>query len=559
MCSLSLRTVPRRLLCMVLVYVLVLTLFLAVARPMRVDAALPLIVAGITIAPEAIAFIGAALIAMGFTFANHDQLVELIKHIANVDKPLILQMLEDFAKATAKKVGDKIVDVVEMSVGAVKSLFDKVKNIFAPAYVAAEPDVGGGELPTEDGEDGPISGGGTIPQTKTGNVASANVSMPAVSVSNPTKVYYYDGYPVFDMDSIAKTMSATINSNTYDVYKSFSGSSGNGGGEAVAYSDMVKQISIWHGYFEKLQDYSVGKTLDSGINNVGVRTEYLISAGTEECPNTFYRSCSVINGADGSFINTDVLNANTNGNKILTNYPYLVDYFHTYVLYKNSIYIGIVSYYHYVGSLSKSNLTPYWFRVHFHVKALFNTGVAVGDLYTPDYDVAIGGDIDIFTDNADYSKSIGAIGGAIGVDTPLTDGDTIGIVVPADVPIGKTLTDVVVNTGAKADVGTGTETGTETDIDTDIDTDVDTSKLKLSVIDVFPFCIPFDLIRAVKSLAVEPKAPVFSMDFSGTMFGEYKWELDLSDYESIAQIVRWIVWISFFVGLMFATRKLMKW
>lgn len=76
---------------------------------------------------------------------------------------------------------------------------------------------------------------------------------------------------------------------------------------------------------------------------------------------------------------------------------------------------------------------------------------------------------------------------------------------------------------------------------------------------VFPFCIPFDLAHAIESLRVPPKAPTFGADFSGTIFGNYQFRLDLSEYESIAQIIRWTVWISFFIGLLFITPKLIRW
>ena len=76
---------------------------------------------------------------------------------------------------------------------------------------------------------------------------------------------------------------------------------------------------------------------------------------------------------------------------------------------------------------------------------------------------------------------------------------------------------------------------------------------------VFPFSIPWDLTNAVESLRVAPVAPSFSADFSGTVLDGYSFELDLSEYDSVAQIIRWSVWIAFFIGLIVGTSKLIKW
>lgn len=91
---------------------------------------------------------------------------------------------------------------------------------------------------------------------------------------------------------------------------------------------------------------------------------------------------------------------------------------------------------------------------------------------------------------------------------------------------------------------------------------LDLAKFKLNseaVATVFPFCIPFDFINSIKSLAVTPRAPVFQMDFSGTILGNYVWKLDMSEYESIAQISRWGIMAGFFVALIINTRRFVSW
>jgi hypothetical protein len=96
----------------------------------------------------------------------------------------------------------------------------------------------------------------------------------------------------------------------------------------------------------------------------------------------------------------------------------------------------------------------------------------------------------------------------------------------------------------------------------------------------FPFSIPFDLARALSSLAAVPEAPRFEIDLSGTIldanrFGGQNqqdggevfdesgmhgavWVLDLSDFEGIAYVIRWSVWISFMVGLILITPKIFR-
>ena len=90
----------------------------------------------------------------------------------------------------------------------------------------------------------------------------------------------------------------------------------------------------------------------------------------------------------------------------------------------------------------------------------------------------------------------------------------------------------------------------------------DFSKIQNSDLDftaVFPFSIPFDFVLAITSLNIPPMTPTFEIDFSGTIFGNTSFHLNFSDYENIAQAIHWGIWISFFIGLMFVTNKLIRW
>ena len=77
---------------------------------------------------------------------------------------------------------------------------------------------------------------------------------------------------------------------------------------------------------------------------------------------------------------------------------------------------------------------------------------------------------------------------------------------------------------------------------------------------VFPFCIPYDVITVVQLFNAEPEAPSFELpiDF-GAIGGVYTFELDFSDYENLAQIVRTFEVIAFIYGLMVLSAKVIKW
>jgi len=76
---------------------------------------------------------------------------------------------------------------------------------------------------------------------------------------------------------------------------------------------------------------------------------------------------------------------------------------------------------------------------------------------------------------------------------------------------------------------------------------------------VFPFSIPFAFGSAITSLNVPPQAPRFTVDFGGTIFEGYVLDLNFDEFEQVATVIRWTVWLGFFIGLMFVTRKVIQW
>lgn len=76
--------------------------------------------------------------------------------------------------------------------------------------------------------------------------------------------------------------------------------------------------------------------------------------------------------------------------------------------------------------------------------------------------------------------------------------------------------------------------------------------------DVFPFCIPFDMVRAIKVLNTQGRqAPKITARFYFPPVGiDYNMEIDLSRFDEIASILRALELIGFVIGLAFVTRNL---
>ena len=92
-------------------------------------------------------------------------------------------------------------------------------------------------------------------------------------------------------------------------------------------------------------------------------------------------------------------------------------------------------------------------------------------------------------------------------------------------------------------------------------TDKEAAKYTADLTTVFPFCIPFDLIRAFKVLSAEGEAPVYKMplkiDYKSIHVSE-AWQIDMSDFASVIQILRVMETLGFIVGLILVTRKLIR-
>ena len=94
--------------------------------------------------------------------------------------------------------------------------------------------------------------------------------------------------------------------------------------------------------------------------------------------------------------------------------------------------------------------------------------------------------------------------------------------------------------------------------DTGKDTDNNTFTADLK--ELFPFCIPFDIVDCFRLFNAEPETPrvKFPIHF-GIVDKNYTFDIDLKDFNDVAGVCRTSFLILFIVGLGFATSKVIKW
>lgn len=85
-------------------------------------------------------------------------------------------------------------------------------------------------------------------------------------------------------------------------------------------------------------------------------------------------------------------------------------------------------------------------------------------------------------------------------------------------------------------------------------------KLPESIKDKFPFCVPFDIVRAFKTLGSQGRsAPYFEIPIKSEKFNiDYTFIVDLSTFDSVAAVLRNMEMLLFIVGLAFSTRALIR-
>lgn len=86
--------------------------------------------------------------------------------------------------------------------------------------------------------------------------------------------------------------------------------------------------------------------------------------------------------------------------------------------------------------------------------------------------------------------------------------------------------------------------------------DSDVSDYTLDFRRLFPFCIPFDIYKAVKLLDATPIAPVVHYKFYYTKSKTYTIDLNLNKFNTVAAILRRMECLLFIIGLATATRRI---
>lgn len=104
--------------------------------------------------------------------------------------------------------------------------------------------------------------------------------------------------------------------------------------------------------------------------------------------------------------------------------------------------------------------------------------------------------------------------------------------------------------------GTGTGTGTGTGSGS---WNPPKTPMSVDLTQFFPFCIPFDLFEFFKLLHAEPVAPVLYWEMADLAGQTYSISIDLSEWDSVAQLFRRLQLFLFICGLAVASRKFIKW
>lgn len=102
-------------------------------------------------------------------------------------------------------------------------------------------------------------------------------------------------------------------------------------------------------------------------------------------------------------------------------------------------------------------------------------------------------------------------------------------------------------------------TPTQLDMSVPNKIELDFSPLYINLKEKFPFCIPFDIVKSIKSFSVNAKEPVFVIPLSKTGWkGAEDFTIDLTGFEKIIIFVRYTFLVSFLFYLLNKTRSLIR-
>lgn len=149
-------------------------------------------------------------------------------------------------------------------------------------------------------------------------------------------------------------------------------------------------------------------------------------------------------------------------------------------------------------------------------------------------------------------EKLGAILGSIGDINALTDEQLKEILKDLDLTNADGLTIEQVREYADE-----REQAQERELESELD--LENFKVDTGIINKFPFCIPFDLIKVIKKMDSTSTAPKFEFPFKFERLGiDETIKLDFKQFESVAVVVRWFILISFILLLIYTTRNLIK-
>lgn len=85
-------------------------------------------------------------------------------------------------------------------------------------------------------------------------------------------------------------------------------------------------------------------------------------------------------------------------------------------------------------------------------------------------------------------------------------------------------------------------------------------KTKFDLTEIFPFCIPFDLVKLLDALCADPVAPKFDIPFVVPVLGiDMVWVIDMAIFDTAAEVFRTGIVVGYVIFLMMNTFKLIKW
>lgn len=97
------------------------------------------------------------------------------------------------------------------------------------------------------------------------------------------------------------------------------------------------------------------------------------------------------------------------------------------------------------------------------------------------------------------------------------------------------------------------------DGDSSGDSDIDKGSFVRDLRTLFPFCIPFDLIDCIRLFNAEPVTPKVELPIHFPIVNvDYTFTIDLKDFDGVAKICRSMFMILFIIGLVLATRPLIR-